>query len=421
VSDRSRIPAALIAACAALLPALLALRLPDALDGQDGVNFALALADYDPVLEQPHFPGYPLYIALCRLFAAAGASEPAALALPACSRARCSCAMVALGRVAGLAERTLALAALLLVAQPLVWLEGRAPPDLLGTSLAWAALAGRAFRAAGGAALGLAPARAPTSRRSLLVAALRRRLARASWRGSPAASLWLPGFARASARRDRGERASRADASWCGTPTRSPAAGRCRARAAARLRRPLFAVESAISARAPRRGAARVLVAGLAPYALWVLLGQNLAARATSCRSRPRSCGARAGRLGSTRRRGLGLAALAVSLLATGGLAGAPHPDGRALAARVAELCRDCAAVFAGPEVRLLEHYGAGGLLLYRRASVAEVRRDLAAWPELSGPIGLTSTLADSAALSGTAEPLAPGQRLYRIDAAALR
>ena len=57
---------------ALLLPALLALRLPAALDGQDGVNFALGLRDFDPLLEQPHFPGYPVYIALCRLFAQAG-------------------------------------------------------------------------------------------------------------------------------------------------------------------------------------------------------------------------------------------------------------------------------------------------------------------------------------------------------------
>ena len=105
----------------------------------------------------------------------------------------------------------------------------------------------------------------------------------------------------------------------------------------------------------------------------------------------------------------------------TGRVARTPHPDGRELAARVGALCADCAAVFGGSEVFLLQRYGVAGPLLYRRASVAQVRRDLAAWPELEGPIGITSALADSAALPGQGSRVADGLRLYRLDASALR
>jgi hypothetical protein len=155
-----------------------------------------------------------------------------------------------------------------------------------------------------------------------------------------------------------------------------------------------------------------------------VLLGQNLASPRHLLPLAPALALTAAHALAplrSVRGRALAGAALGASLLGAGLLARAPHPDGRVLAARVAERCRDCAAIFAGPEVRLLEHYGAGGALLYRRASVAEVRRDLAAWPELSGTIGLVSTLADSADLPAESVPLAAGLHLYRIDAEALR
>ena len=187
---------------------------------------------------------------------------------------------------------------------------------------------------------------------------------------------------------------------------------------------PLFAVASAWGARRAPRALQSVLFLGLAPYAAWVLLGQNLASPRHLLPLAPALALTAAHalvELGSAHRRALGGAALLASLLITGGLAGAPHPDGRALAASVSALCGDCAAVFAGPEARLLEHYGSGRALLYRRASVAEVRRDLAAWPELEGAIGISSTLADSAGLPVPAEGVGAGVRLYRIDAAALR
>lgn len=37
-------------------------------DGQDGVNYLLGLKDYDLGAHQPHFPGYPVYIAMGRFF-----------------------------------------------------------------------------------------------------------------------------------------------------------------------------------------------------------------------------------------------------------------------------------------------------------------------------------------------------------------
>jgi len=37
-------------------------------DGQDGVNYLLGLKDYDLGVHQPHFPGYPVYIAVGRFF-----------------------------------------------------------------------------------------------------------------------------------------------------------------------------------------------------------------------------------------------------------------------------------------------------------------------------------------------------------------
>ena len=62
---------------APILVALLlrALAIPTALDGTDGVNFALALERFDLGLHQPHFPGYPLYVvAAAHPVAVAGAA-----------------------------------------------------------------------------------------------------------------------------------------------------------------------------------------------------------------------------------------------------------------------------------------------------------------------------------------------------------
>ncbi|HYX91296.1 MAG TPA: hypothetical protein VE782_07035, partial [Myxococcaceae bacterium] len=48
----------------------------------DAVNFARALDRFDLVAQAPHFPGYPVYVAMARLVARAGAGDVLALALP---------------------------------------------------------------------------------------------------------------------------------------------------------------------------------------------------------------------------------------------------------------------------------------------------------------------------------------------------
>lgn len=58
------------------------LAVPGQVSDVDGVNFARALANFDPFNQAPHFPGYPVYVLLSRLCAALGASEVWALVLP---------------------------------------------------------------------------------------------------------------------------------------------------------------------------------------------------------------------------------------------------------------------------------------------------------------------------------------------------
>ncbi|WP_155893939.1 hypothetical protein [Cystobacter fuscus] len=58
------------------------LALPPLLPDLDAVNFARALRGFDLSTQAPHFPGYPVYVALARLASAAGASEVGALAVP---------------------------------------------------------------------------------------------------------------------------------------------------------------------------------------------------------------------------------------------------------------------------------------------------------------------------------------------------
>lgn len=62
-----------------------ALRAPfvaPALEDHDSVNFALALDRYDVAASRPHFPGYPVYIVAARAFRAVGADPVLALVLP---------------------------------------------------------------------------------------------------------------------------------------------------------------------------------------------------------------------------------------------------------------------------------------------------------------------------------------------------
>ncbi len=58
------------------------LALPRLLPDLDAVNFARSLNGFDLAAQAPHFPGYPVYVAMAHLASAAGASEVLALALP---------------------------------------------------------------------------------------------------------------------------------------------------------------------------------------------------------------------------------------------------------------------------------------------------------------------------------------------------
>ena len=419
--------------CAWALPVLLALRLPAALDGADSVNFALGLLDFDPALEQPHFPGYPVYIALCRLLAWAGLPEALALALPGVlASAALVPAQLALGRRFGLSESALVCAAVLLFAQPLLWFEGPRPmPDLLATTCAWVALALAAGErpGAGGVALGVALGiRIDLAPLAFAAAALpgkaRVRLGAGLALGI---GLWLPAFlcALPHGAPARGLAFALGHFSVWGSTALAGAGGSSAARGLALgLAAPvLFALAlfGVWRAPAPLR---RFLAWALGPYLLWVLIGQNLSSARHFLPLAPALGLLAACALGAIPRgalRGLAYASLAASAVALVALARPPHPNGRELYARASAACPDCSAIFAGPSQRLLEHYAPAGAPLYRRASLSAVRLDLEAWPMLGGAIGITSELAGPASLAGRGAEIGGGLRLYRIDAAALR
>src|ERR687888_963472 len=76
-------PVLLFAAVAAVSAAAVRwFALPPMLPDLDAVNFARALDRFDLVAQAPHFPGYPVYVAMARLVARAGAGDVLALALP---------------------------------------------------------------------------------------------------------------------------------------------------------------------------------------------------------------------------------------------------------------------------------------------------------------------------------------------------
>ena len=121
---------------AILLAALaFALRAP-AIEDLDGANFLHALSTYDLARHTPHFPGYPVYIALARLAAQLVSDPVAALQLPGVLAWAASVPLLfaAVRRHAGAASGVAA--ALVLAAVPLSLLSvGRASSDSLGVSL----------------------------------------------------------------------------------------------------------------------------------------------------------------------------------------------------------------------------------------------------------------------------------------------
>jgi hypothetical protein len=404
---------------------------PGSLDGVDAVGFALALGDYDPGLEQPHPPGYPLYIALCRLIAALGASDVAALALPGIlaspvlvwASARCA-------RALGLGPLAAAGASLWTGLHPLLLCEGPRPaPDLLGAAAVWGALAlGLEQRAAAagavfGLALGVRPDLAPFGALLLGLEARERRhfaagicvgvalwaiplltLASPAWAGS------FLGFARghfsvwgSSALSGAGDASE-----WLralGLASTGPAGALLAALGARRARWP------------------RALALGCAAYALWIALGQNLAHARHWLPLAPAL--ALLGTLGIAslaRPRARALAAGLAAALALPGLLAARRSrlDGEALVARAIEACAGCDAVYAGASARLFARYAPPGFPAFRRSDLAAIRLDLEAWGLERARLIATDEIdgvAERGLRLGSVGPIG----LYRIDPAALR
>ena len=118
------------AACAALV---LMTRVPfvaGTLDDIDAVNFALAVADFDPARHQPHPPGSPVYVLAAK--AASLGREPGEVPralglLSALAQALLPLPLFAVFRRLGARTAVAALAAALTLLNPVVWINGVRP------------------------------------------------------------------------------------------------------------------------------------------------------------------------------------------------------------------------------------------------------------------------------------------------------
>ena len=426
--------ALLIALGSALLLVALVARLPASLDGQDSVNFALALLEFDPRAEQPHFPGYPVYVALCRVFGAFALSDAWTLALPGVLAAVALLPSTAsVGRQLGLPWGTQALSALLLAVHPLLLAEGPRPlPDLLGTSALWSALAlaltGRSFSAGllFATLLGVRVDLAPCA--LALAAVPRAERARLALGAATGLALWLPlalaayppGWPSALA-----EFALRHFSVWGSTALAGAGSTRealwnllALGPGAAGLGLALLGL-----VRAPAL-ARRGLVLAFGPYLVWVLIGQNLAHARHFLPLLPAGALLVAHGLTSlaspAQRR---VAALAFGLLAVPAYRPLLEPplDGRAAVVRTVRECGGCAAVYTGSDARLFDLYAPDGFPAYPRASIAAIRRDLDAWGIAPDHVLVTSGVSGAGSYGPALAHLGRGLELYRIETAALR
>jgi hypothetical protein len=422
-----------------LAVAVLIVRIPAALDGMDSVNFALGLHDFDPGLEQPHWPGYPLFILLARVLWSLGFPESAALALPGVlALPVLAWATVHLSRRLELDRRAGLLAAALLLIHPLLIDQGPRPiPDLLGTAFAWSALAllasGRAC-ASGllfGLALGVRVDLAPLAGALLVVPGQARRSFASTWAlgvalwalplAAHAPPEWLPSLT---------SFAGGHFSAW-GSSLTAGAGTRSAVLAALDLLGPgvlgLFAV--AYGARALPERPRRFLLASAGAYSAWVLIGQNLAHARHWLPLLPALCLCLAQALVSAEKRSA-RACLAISVLALATpaylRAFASQLDGRVLVEQALAACEDCDAIFVGDEKRFFDRY-APHAAVYRRDRVAEIALDVAAWGDaVEGEIGILSTV-QGADIQGVEIPhapgieLAPGIVLYRVAVSELR
>lgn len=259
----------------------------------DEVGFTLALTRYDLLAFEPHFPGYPLAVLLARGCHAAGAAAPYAAAAAALQALGALALHVTLGRSwpGALAGGLLALAPVAVIESSRATSDGVAV-GLLALGLC-GALAGRALPA--GLLLGAAAAAKPDL--ALFLSALltlpppaHRRAALAALAALVVATVGAAaGAGGAVALATEGARFLGGHLTdWGGGVAATAAPGGPRlALAAAPLlgglggATPLALLLAggllgALAARAPRPLRRAALVAGL-PYALWLLLGQNLA------------------------------------------------------------------------------------------------------------------------------------------------
>ena len=138
---------------------------PPRLEELDAINFALALNDYDLSRYQPHFPGYPVYVALTRAATWVAPDAPRALAWPGAIMTAIA-GLATWRTLVGLAGPLSALAgAVVLVLCPRLLVEATKPTsDALGAAWLVVALA---------SLLGAltAPAESSVQRRELALAA----------------------------------------------------------------------------------------------------------------------------------------------------------------------------------------------------------------------------------------------------------
>lgn len=124
--------------------------LPRQLPDLDAVNFARALGGFDLGAQAPHFPGYPVYVALARALSGVGVPEVAALALPGLVLGALAVGVLGLVLRPRLGEVGALVASGLLALLPLPVLFG-ATPGSDGTGLALLVLAACAVLALDGA------------------------------------------------------------------------------------------------------------------------------------------------------------------------------------------------------------------------------------------------------------------------------
>jgi hypothetical protein len=441
------------------------LALPRLLPDLDAVNFARSLHAFDLSAQAPHFPGYPVYVALARLSSATGAPEVTALALPGLVLGAVAIGVLGLVLRPYLGAAGALVGSALLALLPLPVLFG-ATPGSDGTGLALLVLAACAVLVAGdsaprvavlagalvGVALGARPSFLPALLGLALVVPRGRRLAAFAGGGLGVGAWFLPlvaltgptellrigsGFLRGHGGEWGGTVAVRPELGWrlehfgfdivaAGLGLPWPGVdGDSLPVLAARFLLALGLVGALVAlVRAALRGALssgerRVALLSLAfgvPYGAWMFLGQNL------LKARHALPVVLALALGVA----VGVAVLArawpsrVLLSLSGALAAStaavmlpvalaqgaePSPAARLVAYVASRLPPGGTLLFTGEEARLFEHYvphyRAG-----RPATGEQLRREVARVAAAGADVYVTSTAPGAEALAPHLEPV---------------